>query len=259
MEENDILKYSQQIIAYLTETDYNIANGFFVRYNGYPYFITVNHATAPDLKQLDTICLVLHINATGLATRAIKIDRWQYIDLYKFHDNVEKFALPYFDERIDLAFCSANKEDFEKSVVELDHRLVYADSSSCHHKSFAYIQLPSLNMQPTTEGEYYMAGKILFKKGTVMWEYKSYFYSGMKYLGQEERDHLYEFQIPQPANIEDFEGLSGTPILDADMNFIGIAIKYRDYDNVLRVLPAEDIVDFLKNDCSPSLEETDLS
>ena len=48
MEKEDILKYSQQVISYLSDTEYNVANGFFVSYCGYYYFITANHSITYD-------------------------------------------------------------------------------------------------------------------------------------------------------------------------------------------------------------------
>ena len=255
----DIIKYSQQIIAYTSKTEYNIANGFFVRYNGYPYFLTANHAVAPDLMQLDKICFILHANATGLATRAIKVEKWQYIDLYKVPDDAGKFVFPCFDERIDFAFCSVNRENFKKSVVCLNHRLKDADDASCHNKSFECINLPQPNIQPSVDREYYVAGKILNPIGAVMWEYKPYFYSNMKYIGQCDGDKLYEFKVFQIATNAELEGLSGSPVFDKDKNLIGMAVRYRDYDNVLRVLPAEDIVSYLKNDCCPYEEYDNIT
>ena len=61
--------------------------------------------------------------------------------------------------------------------------------------------------------------------------------------------------MPTNISIENIKGLSGSPVFDCNKNCIGMAIRYREYNNTIVVLPIEEIVYYLKNDCMPNIEE----
>ena len=255
MSQEDIIKYSQQIVLYKSQQDYLVANGFFVVYEIYPYFVTVNHAIEPERHYEGDTHLVLHANGKELNTRTFKLTKWQFIDLYSFPKNDRKeniFSFPYLDKREDFAFCQAQKEELQSTISELPYRIMDADPASCHHKHFDFIQMPTQITKPIIDGHYHIAGKILTESTGPMWEYKSYFYTNMKYIGSFEG--LYQFQSSQSATLDDWKGLSGSPVFDDDLKLVGMAVRYNDYDNILLVFPADDIAWYLRNDCIPTPE-----
>jgi len=252
MQIDDIIKYSQQLIAHFPDGKQLGFNGFFVRCREYFYFVTVNHGVAPDLRQADNIYLILHANSMGLNTRALHIKNWQFVDFYEFPCN-NGYTLPRLmdTDRLDLAFYGVQKETLENSIEKLPFFLDDADSAICHKKKFDYITLTQNSISPTRDKKYYVAGKIYREITMVRARYDVLYFSDMEYIGDFEG--LYEFRIQLfPDNCN---GLSGSPVFDEDKNFVGMAVRYRENDNVLRVFPANDIAYYLYNDCTPSPEE----
>lgn len=74
-------------------------------------------------------------------------------------------------------------------------------------------------------------------------ECKTYFYEDMTFIGDWEG--LWEFHINQQSTIDDWAGLSGSPVFNEDENIIGMALRYREEDNALRVLPANELTKHL--------------
>lgn len=257
MEKEDILKYSQQVISYLSDTEYNVANGFFVSYCGYYYFITANHSiTYDDIGEsqlLEEIYLILHIHGKGLTTKAIKLNNWQTIDLYKVIRTESIFPRMKLDEIEDIAFCSIYPASLKNNITELPFRLKEAQPNSCVKKQIYSIPLSNDIATPNIENNYYLAGKILNGSNSYIREYVEYFYKNIKFIGMEGK--FYIFQMPTNISIENIKGLSGSPVFDCNKNCIGMAIRYREYNNTIVVLPIEEIVYYLKNDCMPNIEE----
>lgn len=250
MKESEIIKYSQQIVLYKSPQDYLIANGFFVEYEHFPYFITVNHAIEPQIHYEGDVHLILHANGKELNTRTIKLDKWQFIDLYAFpktDNKVDKFSLPYFDIREDFAFCQVQKTIQDPAISTLPYHIQDAAPATCHNKHLDFIRLPEQLAKPTKDKYYHIAGKILQQRARdILWKYNTYFYTNMKYIGDFEG--LYQFQSYQSATLEDWKGLSGSPVFDDELKLVGVAVRYNEEDNILLVFPAEDIAWYLRND-----------
>lgn len=242
MEIDDILKYSQQFIAFFKDDRPKLFNGFFLQSKWYTYLITVNHGMAIDFNQADKIYFVLHANSEGLSTRAVEIKTWHFIDLFKFPEE-GVFEFPFPDERVDFAYCIVDKKDFEGSLKILPFIIQGADPSSCRRRTIHPILFPEKDIVPSECKKYYLAGKIMAFVNDANVVCRTYFYGDMNYM--REWDGLYEFHINQPSSIDDWAGLSGSPVFDEDENFMGMALRYREEDNVLRVLPACEIADYL--------------
>jgi len=257
MQIEDILKYSHQLIAYFHNDEPLKFNGFFVEYHNNYYFVTVNHGVAPDLKETDKICFILHANSIGIATRIIPIKNWQFIDFYEQNEKQEKYSIPRCkrEEREDFAFFGVNIEEMGKSVEMLPFRLQDADDASCHNKTVYPITLPEDIALPTKDKKYFVVGKLLHNINPACKKYDILSFEGMEYIGDFEGIH--EFKIKQITDYKHCSGLSGSPVFDEDMNFVGMAIRYREEDNVLRVYPASDIKYYLHNDCTILPEEQD--
>jgi len=257
MEKEDILKYSQQVISYLSDTEYNVANGFFVSYCGYYYFITANHAITYDeigeSKPFEEVYLILHINGQELTTKAIKLSNWQTIDLYKVIQTESIFPRMKLDEIEDIAFCSIYPSGLRNNIVELPFRLKEAQPNSCVKKQIYSIPLSNDIATPNIENNYYLAGKILNGSNSYIQEYVEYFYKNIKFIGMAGK--FYVFQMPTNISNENIKGLSGSPVFDSNKKCIGMAIRYCEYNNTVVVLPIEEIVYYLKNDCMPDIEE----
>lgn len=253
MNKEDIIKYSQQIVLYKSPKEYLIANGFFVRYDSYFYFITVNHAIEPNFYYEGDAHLILHIKGEGLTTKTIRIANWHFIDLYKLPDDGEKYFFPRFERREDFAFCSIIKENMKENINTLPYLLSKAAPTSCHHKKFACIQLPKQLTVPDSKKKYHVAGMILKQPNEVRWTYIEDYYDMIYY--NTVCDNIYEFKIQQPTTEERMKGLSGSPVFDEDLNFVGMSIRYDTETNKLTVLSAVDIAYYLKNDGISMQEE----
>lgn len=255
MQIDNILKYSQQLIAYFPDDNPLCFNGFFVKCHNYYYFVTVNHGVAPDLKKANKICLVLHANSIGIATRTIRLIKWQFIDFYEQTEKQNTYSIPrcIMENREDFAFFGVNKEEIEKSVETLPFRLQEAEDASCHNKKVSSIILPENINHPTKYKKYFVVGKLLSDVNSVLKRYDILSFENMEYIGDFEGIH--EFKIMQSTNYEHCSGLSGSPVFDEDANFVGMALRYREEDNVLRVYPASDIKYYLHNDYTISPEE----
>ena len=259
MEQRDIIKYSHQIVLRKSSKDFLIANGFFVKYETYPYFVTVNHAVEPNLCDEGEAHLVLHANGMELNTRTIKLNKWQFVNLYSFPQtgtNVNTFSFPRFEKREDFAFCQAQITELQHAVSELPYRIQGAASASCHNTHIEFINLPEQLTKPCKDKKFHIAGKILLQSTSLIWEYKSYFYTNMKYVGDFEG--LYQFQSFQSATMDDWKGLSGSPVFDDELKLVGMAMRYNEADNILLVYPAEDIAWQLRNDCIPTPAEIEF-
>lgn len=256
MKKEDVLKYSQQIISFISDEEYNVANGFFVIYNEFRYFITANHAITYDeigeSKPFEEVYLILHINGQELTTKAIKLSNWQTIDLYKFIQTECIFPRMELDEIEDVVFCSIYPSILKGSIKELPFRLKDAQPNSCNKKEIYSIPLSDDIITPNAENNYYLAGKILQESTFCIREYVEYFYEDIKFIDKEGK--FYTFKMPTHISMENIRGLSGAPIFDGQKNCIGMAIKYRPDDDTLIVLPIEEIIFYLKNYCMPDSE-----
>ena len=125
---DELLKYSQQIIAYDSASEYYIANGFFVLYKDSYYFITAEHAIFYEYELLSNVYFVLHENGNNLNTYVKKFDKWQVVKLCLMPDNVEKFEFPMQIGSEDFAFCKIEKNE---ETIELPFFLSGEKFASC--------------------------------------------------------------------------------------------------------------------------------
>ena len=246
MTNDDIIKYSQQLIAEFSNRTALYFNGFFLKYKDYIYFITVSHGVTPDMEQSKGVFLVLNANDIGISTRVVQIRQWHFIDLYEINANLHKFEFPTLSERVDFAFCEVDKGKFEKEIEQLPFMLNNAESPSCHHISFNLVKLPERVSLPAQSHKYYVAGKKLRYINEARRECYVLYYYDMEYIGDYEGIH--EFKIMQQTDGYTCEGLSGSPVFDENECLVGMALRYRAEDNVLRVFSVDDIIYYLKND-----------
>jgi len=203
MQKEDILKYSQQFIAYFKHNEPRLFNGFLMRNKWYIYLITVNHGLAIDFDQAEKIYLILHANSEGLSTRAFEIETWHFVNLLKFPDE-SGLAFPYVDERVDFAYCIVDNKVFEASIEILPFILQDAESSFCHQRTIYPIAFPPEAIVPSKCKKYYLAGKIMNFVNDAYVECKTYFYEDMTFIGDWEG--LWEFHINQQSTIDDWAG-----------------------------------------------------
>lgn len=245
MTNDGIIKYSQQLIAEFSNRKPLYFNGFFVKYEDYIYFISVSHGVTPDMEQSTGVYLILNANAIGISTRVVNIHQWHFVDLYDFNANLHRFEFPTLCERVDFTFCEVNKGTFEKAIGQLPFLLNNAESPSCHHINLNLVKLLERATLPTEDHKYFVAGrKLRYIDDSRAESYMLYFYD-MEYIGDYEG--LHEFKIMQQTDGDICEGLSGSPVFDENECFIGMALRYRKEDNVLRVFSVDDIVYYLKN------------
>ncbi len=239
---DELLKYSQQIIAYDSASEYYIANGFFVLYKDSYYFITAEHAIFYEYELLSNVYFVLHENGNNLNTYVKKFDKWQVVKLYLMPDDVSGFTFPIQIGSEDFAFCRIEKNE---ETIELPFFLSGEKFASCSNKSFEYILIKDNLTYPSSEKKYYFGGKKLEKTTSECRIYKTYFYSDMSYIGNQ--GDLYVFKIKDSPALDDMKGLSGSPVFDEDKEFVGIAVRYCAEYNTLLVYPAENMLYYLEN------------
>ena len=250
MDKYDIIKYSNQIIAYKSNKEYNVANGFFLRVRTYLYFITANHAVTQDncldivsSIPIDSIYFILGVDGDDFETKTIQLDRWEFFDSYEF-DNKFRFSLPSLYKREDLAICGIDIEEVKSKLIMLPFKIINSLPNTCHNKKISVIDLPLNIGYPNKNKNYYLGGKVLKKISTILAENEEHFYESIRYLN--ESDGYYYFHISD--DISNIDGLSGSPLFDEEIKLVGMVIRYNYNDKNLVVLPSSRIYDYIEDD-----------
>lgn len=254
MKKEDLLKYSFQIIAYLSNKEYNIANGFLVMIDNIICFVTAAHSVVVDdistSKSLNEVYLMLHVDGEKLTTKALKLENWLFIDLMSASSKQFSYNLSDYAEigrKEDFAYCIIESNNIKEMVAELSFKLKAAEPNTCHSKKVSYIDICNNLTIPESSKKYYMAGRILKEASRLLIkEYEEYFYSEMDFIGVDD-DGYYKFRLSEQVSIDCMEGLSGTPIFDNDKKFVGMAVRFVPNENIVRAFPAETILYYLNN------------
>lgn len=250
MDKNNVIKYSYQIIAYKSNGEHNVANGFFARVREFLYFITANHAVTLDNCEeivrsipIENINLILGVDGDNFETKAIQLDLWEFFDSYEF-DNKFRFSLPTLYKREDLAVCGINLKEAKSKLVMLPFIIKNSLPSTCHNKKLSVINLPLNIGQPDEIKKYYLGGKVLKEISIILAEYEEHFYVKIKYLY--ECNGYYYFKIFD--DVSNIDGLSGSPLFDEEIKLVGMVIRYNYNEKILIVLPATRIYDYIEDD-----------
>lgn len=254
MKKEDLLKYSFQIIAYLSKKEYNIANGFLVMIDNIVCLVTAAHSVVDDdistSKPLDKVYLMLHVDGNEFKTKVLELKNWQFFDLIAVPKEQLSYNLSDYMEiakKEDLAYCIIESNKIKDMVAELSFKLKGAEPNTCHSRKVSYIDICNNLTMPESNKKYYMAGRILKEASRLLIkEYEEYFYREMEFIGMDD-DGYYKFRLSEQVSIDCMAGLSGTPIFDNDKKFVGMAVRFVPNENIVRAFPAETILYYLNN------------
>lgn len=214
----------------------SFGSGCFVHYKERVFLLSVAHVT--DLTGLQT-CIGTNQPPVGNTMPLYCPGTMAYVDEYRVKGPLPESITSIEDilgdriETLDVTFCEV--KDFNPAMFlqpALDNGQIKIDAGQKIVLSLAEAGAPH------REGEYSFCGWIRQKivgrqiESTVTFKFR------LKYQGTGGRFH--RFIVPKLIDKEDYEGCSGTPILDADGRLVALACKVKSGTQLLYAFSIEE-------------------
>lgn len=224
------------IVEPTTAEPKGFGSGCFVHYKERVFLLSVAHVT--DISGLQT-CIETNQPPIGTTTPLYGPGTMAYVDEYRVNSTLPKSITSIEDilgdriETLDITFCEVGNFDPTMFLQPaLDNGQIKIDAGQKIVLSLAEAGAPH------RKGEYSFCGRIKQKivgrriESTVIFKFE------LKYQGTGGRFH--RFIVPRLIDLEEYEGCSGTPILDADGRLVALACRVKTGTQLLYAFSIEE-------------------
>lgn len=226
--------------------------GFFIKNENNLWFITADHVIhnkdhqeGKRTSQNYQYAILNNITGDGLSTVLTRIYGFHSMESFnlnpylKGEENIEVAMIP---DLKDIAF-SLIKEGSSLRYPFLTHELQLEDQ----------IMVPAgrekLNLkkdsfgEPTIDEKYIVMGGIQNSNRGIQWQRCNVIHDELTF--ERESDGMFVFKSPAPIQIEQWEGLSGSPFFSQNGKLIGMIIRAVEVDDTVLVFPISKIMYYI--------------
>ena len=226
--------------------------GFFIKNENNLWFITADHVIhnkdyqeGERTSQNYQYAILNNINRDDLSTVLTSIYGFHSMESFNFgsylrgEEDIEVAMIP---DLKDIAF-SLIKEDSSFESPFLTHELRLEDQIMVPAGSEKLCLKKDSFGEPTMDKKYIVMGAIQNNKRGIQWQRCNVIHDGLTF--QYESDGIFVFKCPQPIQIEQWAGLSGSPFFSENGELIGMIIRAVEVDNTVLVLPIREIMYYI--------------
>lgn len=228
-------------------------HGFIIKVDGNNYFVTADHVIHPaDYEEgcrtnhEYRYAIPLFLNGEQEPRTAhlplggfVSAENYDLHDFFRGRESLETTCIPELE---DIAFCAISEplpaQPCTCALFDADGTVFVPQGEAKNCLSMEALDVPS------KEGSYLVAGCIHNKLKGIQWMYSPRFYDGLSYL--EAKDCLYQFRSSFPISIEDWAGLSGSPVFSSEGKLVGMLIRAVPEKDTLWAMPIQRIITFIR-------------
>ena len=246
-------KASHQIVMLTPNKPFNEADiegwgsGFILEHKGRKFFTTCDH----NLHMLDDfangersgedfqIAIIANYNdpQTPLSTGFVTIPGFYYFDSFDLNT-------PEIMDLKDIAFAELKKA---MPLPLLTNQLNHYDGSVAVKAGELKLFIQEETISEAKVGKDYVLTGCICNRivDDIRMERRTTFREGIKYTGRTHMGSFMVFENPDIINVEEWEGLSGSPIFDEDGKLVGMVNEVVDGGKEIYVTPISHILRFI--------------
>lgn len=227
--------------------------GFVIKYQGECLFVTADHVIHQEEHESGVVnsreltyglvCNIADRNKWEFLIKQLQgfyyADRFNIDDIRNSNMEFDVHAIP---NRIDIAYCHIDTDVVSRCVT---HDLSFGDnvvvepglSKICiDEKTFA---------KPNKEHSYIVLGTFRNELEGMLWKRSNAICPNLKYIEEDGYSSELIFKVPENSGIDDWHGLSGSPLFSDDGKLVGMLVRHSKEEGTLRVIPIHAILDFI--------------